>query len=301
MRRHSESGMALVLVLAMLAIITAMVVEFAYGVFVNMSFLDNYKTSTRLTHVAYSGVTLASKFITDTISRLSYTYPSYAEVPEADPFTSTIIDNGVSSDAVDEVVAVRIEDETARFNVNTIVYPNGQINQPQFDAFKRLLRGVGLDEGLADRMADWIDGDGISRTEGSEVSVKNAPFDSVDELLLLPGMEGETYDKLKPYITVYGSGIININGAELPVIMSLNAAIDGDTAQRIIDRRDINPFKTKGEVNNVAGFESLLNLPITVKAGVFRVYSTARSGSGIRKIIECVLDSDGKVIYWREF
>lgn len=307
MKRNPQSGMALVLTLAMLALITAMVVEFAYGVYVNMSFLDNYKTSTRLSHVASSGVTLASKFITDAVSRLSYTYPSHVEMPEADPFTTGIegakadAGGGEGGEGTAEKVSVRIEDESARFNVNTVIFPNGLLNEAAYNSLRRLLRSIELDEGIADRLADWIDADGLPRTQGSELDVRNAPFESVDEIVLVPGIDRDTYDKLKPYMTVYGNGLININGAEAPVLMSLSEAVDAELAQRVIDRRDIAPFKVKGELNNLAGFESMLNLPITVKAGVFRVFSIAASESGIKRSVECVLDSGGSVIYWREF
>ena len=83
--------------------------------------------------------------------------------------------------------------------------------------------------------------------------------------------------------------------------MSLDDSIDEDMAQRIIEHRDLKPFKAKGEANNVAGFEKLLNLPISVKADVFRVFSTAASDDGIKRSIECVLDAGGKVLYWKEF
>src|SRR5512139_1596351 len=47
-RIADQSGMALVLVLMIVALITAMVVEFAYGVYVNTNALNNWQTSQKL-------------------------------------------------------------------------------------------------------------------------------------------------------------------------------------------------------------------------------------------------------------
>jgi type II secretory pathway component PulK len=113
----------------------------------------------------------------------------------------------------------------------------------------------------------------------------------------------EIYDKLKPYVTVFGFKgvmIININGAAKPVIMSLEDKIDEEMAARIISRREINPYKSKGEVNTVPGFEGVLNLPIAVKGQHFLITSTAVSGNGITRSVNCVIDGSGLVKYWEE-
>ncbi|MCB9538411.1 MAG: general secretion pathway protein GspK [Myxococcales bacterium] len=48
-----------------------------------------------------------------------------------------------------------------------------------------------------------------SRVRGSEP--KNAPFDSTEELRLLPGMNSQLYEFLKPRISVHASGKLNAN------------------------------------------------------------------------------------------
>jgi general secretion pathway protein K len=292
---RDDSGMVLVLTLMVLALITAVVVEFAYGVYVNTGFLDNWRTSERLSRSARSGAVLASKFITDNIRKMSYTYPGSVDMPLGD-----VLGEGFE-------VGMRVEDETAKFNLNAVVYSTDELHENAYHAFRRLLAALSIDEGLADRVADWIDKDAVPRLADSEDGAKNAPLFSVDELLQMPGMEKEVYDKLLPYVTVFGIREIlkvNINGAEVPVLMSLHEGMSRDMAERIAARREFKPFESAGEIVQVPGFEGGLGIAltgrITVKGEMFRILSVASSGDGVKRAIECVIDAGGVVRYWRE-
>jgi type II secretory pathway component PulK len=274
-----------------LALITALVVEFSYAVYTNTNALYNWKTSQRLSFVAKSGVQLASKAILEEVRQHpSYTYPGSLDIPIKNPFED-----------FKGTVLLRIEDENSKFNINSlqIVRDNWYYN-----SFLRLLRALDLDPGIANRIADWIDADSDPRLSDSEKGAKNAPLDSVDELLLIPGIDKKSYDKLLPYITIYGDRSININGAEIPVLMSLEG-IDREMAERIVKFREITPFKNATDIVRVAGFEALgqsLQGRITAHGTYFRVLSTATE-EGIKKVIESVLEIsslNATVRYWRE-
>ncbi|MBI4688679.1 MAG: hypothetical protein HY754_00165, partial [Nitrospirae bacterium] len=60
---HSRKGMALVLTLMVLVLITAMVTEFAYGVYNGTNSLYNWYDSQRLSVLANSGMDIAGEFI----------------------------------------------------------------------------------------------------------------------------------------------------------------------------------------------------------------------------------------------
>jgi general secretion pathway protein K len=283
--------MALVLTLMVLAIITALVVEFAYGVYTNTVFLHNWQTSRKLSMNANSGVSLAAKLISDATKK-KYTYPGRIEIPSQDIFG----DGTVS-------VSLVIEDETSKFNLNSLVFPNDKLNKAAYESFRRLLGALTIEEEIADYVSDWIDRNDIPIGAGQEKGSKDNLMVSIEELLLVPGVDREIYDKLKPYVTVFGIEgvmVININGADRPVIMSLADKIDKEMAGRITSRREIDPFKSKGEVNTVPGFEGVLNLPITVKGQHFLITSTAVSGDGITRTIQCVITGSGLVKYWEE-
>ena len=50
---------------------------------------------------------------------------------------------------------------------------------------------------------------------------KNADYETLDEILLVKGMDKKMYDRLINYVTIYGSGAVNINTASREVLLAL--------------------------------------------------------------------------------
>lgn len=297
---RNADGMALVLTLMIVAIITAMVVEFAYGVYTNTTSLANWQTSQQLSLAARSAVRLAAKMIAE---------------KEQEKETNGImeISQKVAFGDLDTTLTLVIEDENAKFNLNSLIQPNGTLDTGRYAQFVKLLDALKLPTVVADRVADWTDTDSEPRLADSERGAKNAYLDSTDELLLIPGIDRKTYERLLPYVTIYGTGyaqdgytlgVININDASLPVLMSL-PGVDEQMAERVIEYRKITPFAQTGNIGNVSGFESLvmpLGSYITTGRSVFHVTATAESG-GVRRTIDSVLQVAGVsavVRYWKE-
>lgn len=296
----SEKGMAVVLTLLILAMITAMVVEFVYGVYTTNAGLYNWREAQKLSLAAKSGISLTTKIISENQNRYSYTYPGSVEMPVEN------ILKGFSGKVV-----IRVVDENGKFNLNSLIWPNGTTNETAFNSFIRLLKNLNLDENIAYRVADWIDRDLEPRRRDSEEGAKNDYLDSVDELLLVKGIDSQAYDKLSPLVTVYGieqvyNNLININTASRAVIMSLDDNITEALAERVINYRALEPFNGVSDLVKVAGFEgplgqSLMN-KITVKASNFRITSVAEEDR-IKRIIECVVVVKGGGLligYWQE-
>ncbi|MEW6570053.1 MAG: type II secretion system minor pseudopilin GspK [Nitrospirota bacterium] len=293
---QNETGMALVVTLLVTVLITAMVVEFSYGIFTSTNSLYNWRDSQRLSLMAKSGINVSAKLLSETLNKQDFSYPGIIELPVENPFED-----------FSGTIMVRIEDENSKFNVNSVVSSGGLLNEKAYESFKRLLRILWIDQDFADRVADWIDRDRESRISDSEENAKNSPLLSTDELLLIKGMSQENYDKLVPYVTVYGNGLININGAEKVVLRSLSEEITDELAQRVIDYRQFTPFKGRSDIVRVEGFGTVIGPSIMeridVKGANFYVRSTA-SSSGVKRIIETVLDmssSGGMVRYWKEY
>jgi general secretion pathway protein K len=297
---RNSDGMALVLTLLIVAIITAMVVEFAYGVYTNTTSLSNWQTSQQLSLAARSAVKLAARIVAEKAQAVSE--PGAFRIARKIPFGD-----------LDTTVSLSIEDENAKFNLNSLIQQNGIPDTGRYEQFVRLLQALKLPTAIADRIADWTDPDSEPRLADSEKDAKNAYLDSVDELLLIPGIDRKTYEQLLPYVTIYGTGysqggytlgVININDASLPVLMSL-PGVDEQMAERLIEYRKITPFAEPGNISNVSGFESLvmpLGSYITTSRQFFHVTATAESG-GIRRTIESVLQVSGTsavVRYWKE-
>jgi type II secretory pathway component PulK len=130
--------MALVIVLLIMAIMTAMVVEFASATYTANCSLYNWKEAQNLSLAARSGINLAIKMASDNFERYSYTYPGTVSVP-----IPNVLENFAGQ------VMVNIEDENAKFNLNSLILPNGTLNNAAYESFKRLLVQLELDEQMS--------------------------------------------------------------------------------------------------------------------------------------------------------
>jgi len=292
-------GFALVLTLMVVAIITAMVVEFAYGVYINTSALYNWQNSQKLSYAARSAIKLGAMIITENAKQYPYTYPGSIEITKKIPF-----------DNIDGSITLKIEDENSKFNVNSLVFLNGTLNEDAYASFVRLLKALNLKTSIADNVVSWINPAIRPMPVDSKIPSKNTCLDSVDELLLIPGIDMTSYTTLLPYVTIYGSGqgsfLININGASVPVLMSLSDSIGRGLAENIVRYRESSPFQQISDIQKVSGINigTIKMQYITVKGTSFYVTGTAQSGD-IQRIIDCVLDVSGTgtnriVRYWKE-
>jgi general secretion pathway protein K len=298
---RDQQGMALVITLLALVLITALVVEFSYGVYTSTSSLYNWRDSQRLSLMARSGVNVSARFLSDLLDTYTYSYPGSLELPVENPFED-----------FEGTITVRIEDETAKFNINSLIYNNGTFNENAYRSFTRLLEILSLPDEIADRVADYMDKDSEARISGSESGAANTALLSTDELLLIHGITREDYDTLLPYITVFGdrnAPVINVNGADVPVLRSIldtghgDFPITEDLAKRISAYRESLPFEDIDQFNSFSG-TGLASNQITVKGEFFSIKSIASSG-GVMRIIETVMSkrslSPPVVAYWKEY
>jgi general secretion pathway protein K len=119
------------------------------------------------------------------------------------------------------------EDQSGRFNLNSLVYWDAQDNtfKPdvhQVQVFVRLLDFLGMDNKWATLFQDWIDPDiAPDATAGGEDSLyltqvppyrpPNTFITHVSELLAMPGFGAENYAKLAPYVTALpNDALLNI-------------------------------------------------------------------------------------------
>jgi general secretion pathway protein K len=232
--------------------------------------------------------------------------------------------------------SLRITDEERKININTA---SPEVLKKLFTV---ILGGAESDaEGLASSIVDWRDEDSAPLAQGAEndyyaylkfpYECKNAPFDFLDELLLVRGMSATIYDKVKNYLTVWGSGIVNVNTANAAVLVVLG--LDEALAAKVADYRagEDGVEGTQDDVYfmNVAAMGPQLNskAPLDVKelaqlsnlaagglAGVASSHFFITSDAQIENkkghgIVTCVFARgallepgdfyDGKIQYWR--
>lgn len=288
---HAQQGSALIITLLLVAILVTLTVNFVYEVHIDSSSFSNWADAQRASLAARSGQVLASRYL-DEVTEYSYTDVRTMELPvdqELGPNTG---------------LGVVIEDESSKFNLNSIVYQNGETNPEALSSLKKLLDYLNINSDIALMIADWIDPDSEPRLRYAEEEAKDSFLWSVDELLLVKGIDRETFDTISPYVTAseqWGRKI-NINTAEIPVLVSMHKDMTGTLAERITAYREDTPFEEWSEVQRVSGMERIgqeLAGAVQTRSTEFRITSTA-TVNGITRVIESIVDSLGKVHFWRE-
>ncbi|MBM2838210.1 MAG: General secretion pathway protein, partial [Deltaproteobacteria bacterium] len=151
-------------------------------------------------------------------------------------------------------VSVHIVDEASKFNINTLVTPQGKINERSVERFGRLLRLAGLEDGFSRRVAEWL------QRNREEISYS---FADISELLLVPDFTIDTFKKIERYITVYtdrrNEFNININTVGREVLTALSPSLNETLVEAVLEYRKEHPFKVEhaGDLNQVTGLSDI--------------------------------------------
>jgi type II secretory pathway component PulK len=181
---------------------------------------------------------------------------------------------------------------------------------------------------LIGNLADWTDmDDNRAYLGGREDSLyekldtpyktKNAPFDTMEEVRLVEGWNrDDVWGKFGEFITVFGSGKINVNTAECEVMWALLKTHISPTPT---DQLIFNYMKALDEYKGLMDFTSEdqfvelltqagaspsadMKKSITTKTWLYRIKSTGEVGNA-RVTVEAIVDfsssTEGKILYWR--
>ena len=151
-----------------------------------------------------------------------------------------------------------IEDEQARFNINTLVGSEIAVTR-----FKRLCDNLEVDDSFIPALMDWIDVDfDIRYPDGMEENyetyrVANREMADISELMLVEKVDQEIFEKLKPYITALPAPTtLNINTMSAEIFESLGDDLD---ASKFIEERESEPY------DSVEEFIERLQLPVDIE------------------------------------
>jgi general secretion pathway protein K len=181
-----------------------------------------------------------------------------------------------------------IYDAQGYFNINNLT------DQQYQNIFVRLIRLVAPEINPADAQKillatlDWISA-GTNNQELNDYYLKlpqpyKAPHKlmfNISELRLVKGITPALFAKLSPYIIALPRATpININNAEVPVLMSLSPSLTRDSANAIRNAAKRNPFPTTEAFQN---FDVVKNNPfdnakITVQSSYFLVKTDVTLG-----------------------
>lgn len=184
---------------------------------------------------------------------------------------------------------------------------------------------------LAGRVADWRDEDNEKDEEdGAEkyeyqllekaYPCKNAPFESVEELLLVYEFPAALYRKIRYFVTVYGTGKVNLNTAEPVVLEAMGISEAGVDALRLYyagedaqagteDDRAVASVDAAGP--ELSGFLSAEDLVVIarlikedkmdVRSEAFSFYAEAKvSEPDFSFLIHAVVHRNGEILAWQE-
>lgn len=188
-----------------------------------------------------------------------------------------------------------LEDLQGRFNLNSLIDGDCRRIDSQVARFERLLANIGAEGRWAGITADWLDCDTVPGfPDGAEDSVylaqnppyraANGPITTTTELLALPGMTLEEYQKIRPYVATLPVSVnkINLCTASAPLLAAIadGAGDFGDAESLAINRRD-SCFPRREYLENVIGQDAFNAIQSTVseKSDWFRATTAVRIGT----------------------
>jgi len=225
-----------------------------------------------------------------------------------------------------ESFAVTLKSEGARLNINFLLLNNKRSDL--IDLFQSWKVNDGEIYKLADHLMDWVDQDSLKRLNGAENEdytklgfpgyPPNRPFQSLEEMELVPGMEflAEARPDWKEYFTVWGDGKLDVNEApaeliavvcqvgSLPAEMFVNRRLGSDGEKGTSDDFE---YTEMAQVRSALGLsESLFKTVesrITLKSNYRRIVSVGRIGNYERSLAVVVQLNTNPVQYltWIEY
>ena len=213
------------------------------------------------------------------------------------------------------------------------------LNKADVRVLTRLLKHVaGLGHNDAEKIAysiiDWRDKDSFFqhpqygaedseyRSQKYSYEAKDGDFEVIEELLLVHKMNQEIFDKIKPFVTVYGNGKININTVSKEVLLAFgvvdyvaeNILLFRKGGDLIAGTGDDDIFLQESTIvarlsqsfdlspSEVASLSNLVTAgQFTIKSENFMIRSVARLNHlEDETVIIAVSDRTGKIKYWRE-
>jgi len=178
------------------------------------------------------------------------------------------------------------------------------------DALPRLLALLGLDAGLADAIADWVDADDAPRPRGAERDwylartpprlPRNGACATLGELTLVRGVDAGVLRRLAPHVTVAGEHAINPNTASREVLLAV--VQDVGAVERLLAARARGPI-ADADVPDVLGeAPAAVRDALRTRSQHYLVHARAEVGE-VQRAVEATLWAPGglapEVVAWQ--
>jgi len=291
--KRGEEGVALIMVLWVIAILSVVVLEFSFGMRTEANLTKNFKEEASLYALAEGGIQRAIVELIykhDTRVQQKRKAMKIEEVPPGKEEWQTDGRPNTISFSTGKC-EVRVLGEDGKININAV----------SETLLRKIVGNMGLEgEGrdvVVDSILDWRDSDDFYRLNGAEndyyqslpnpYECKNGSLDTVEELLLIKGVtpdlfhgkrkkEGDGKSEkvgLKDIFSIYASGEqIDINSAS-PLVMRMALGIPRDVAQLLVKAREEKKFEN--QVDLIRRVPEMI--PFIGEVGRWMVYQTRRA------------------------
>ena len=242
-----ERGVALVLTLFIVALVSVLVLEYHFEAVVELDLAHNYGSDVQAYHVAMAGMRLAQELLAyddsdsdgpqdswHRIGLIPACIPpqTFLELAVASATGASLdgglpgqegMESGAAAEGPDRgCVSLRIAVEEERLPVNALMpvdLPDNTAEPLVEEAaglledweviFETLFIQLAIDSTLLDALVGWLE--------------DNGPMQTRRELLLVPGFEAEIVKKLAPLVTAYGTPRLDSDRLEYPKV-NINTA-----------------------------------------------------------------------------
>jgi len=267
-----QRGVALLATMMAVTLLTVMILDFTTATSISYRSTANQANQLRAYYLARSGVQVGIAMIAADVRQ-----SALSNTPRVDslqsmwalPLPPLPVDGGWAS--------LSIVDEARKLNINQLVGPNGQVNQPFAQTLGTLFTVLGIDPTtVIPSLIDWLDPDSVDSPGGAEsdyylrlvppYEARNGPMPTIGDLRLIRGIDEPAFMRLKNFITTTPSVRVNINTAPPEVLMAVapQLAQAPSALNSILAARIEHPFNNMTEVSELPGVSNLSSpLPAT--------------------------------------
>ena len=273
-----ERGVALVLTLFIVALVSVLVLEYHFEAVVELDLAHNYGSDVQAYHVAMSGMRLAQELLAyddsdsdgpqdswHRIGLIPACIPpqTFLELAVASATGASLdgglpgqegMESGAATEGPDRgCVSLRIAVEEERLPVNALMpvdLPDNTAEPLVEEAaglqedweviFETLFIQLAIDSTLLDALVGWLE--------------DNGPMQTRRELGLVPGFEAEIVKKLAPLVTAYGTPLLDSDRLEYPKV-NINTA-NPQVLRAVIEGLSDGPGDMTGYVDDIVALRA---------------------------------------------
>lgn len=204
------------------------------------------------------------------------TEPWATPLAESRLSTFLAIDKSNADDGPEAFLSGTIADAQARYNLtNLVTRPDPAqpptVDKQELETLERLCLNVGLDAGIADRIAS-----GLLSAQAAATGAAPLQPQSVSQLRWL-GIDAAAVQALQGYVVLLPLATpINVNTAPKEVLAAAVAGMDPGSAERLVQMRQRAPFKDLKSFNDEVAAFAPLKAKLDVRSSYFEVRGRLR-------------------------